>query len=232
MGNKTKRLEIPTWKRVIDLGFILLTVPIWGPLITVVALFIKLVSRGPILFKQERVGYKGKPFTCLKFRSMKPNAETAIHESYLQRLMRSETPMTKLDETGDPRLIPFGRLLRATGLDELPQIFNVIRGEMSLVGPRPSTVVEFQHYRPEYHGRVNALPGITGYWQINGKNKTTFSQMIAMDLHYINNMNIWMDIAIMLRTVGWVVRQGMEHALTIVSPNPSLEIVSNKEENC
>ena len=120
-----------------------------------------------------------------KFRSMKMNAETSSHEQHLASLMGNNSPMTKLDAAGDPRLIPLGRIFRATGLDELPQIFNVIRGEMSLVGPRPCLPYEFQRYERWQQERVNAAPGLTGYWQVNGKNKTTFSEMIEMDIYLL-----------------------------------------------
>ena len=135
-----------------------------------------------------------------KFRTMNLSAETQTHELYFENLMRVDCPMTKLDAYGDARLAPFGRVLRASGLDELPQIFNVLRGEMSLVGPRPCTPNEFAHYEPWQQQRVNCLPGLTGYWQINGKNKTTFREMIAMDLFYFKNMSILLDLKIMLKT--------------------------------
>lgn len=115
--------------------------------------------------------------------------------------MQSDSPMTKLDAAGDPRLIPFGRIFRATGLDELPQLFNVIRGEMSLVGPRPCTPKESEHYTAHQQERFNAPPGLTGYWQVNGKNKTTFREMINMDIHYANKMSMGLDIRILLKTV-------------------------------
>jgi lipopolysaccharide/colanic/teichoic acid biosynthesis glycosyltransferase len=116
--------------------------------------------------------------------------------------MEADCPMTKLDAQGDPRLAPFGRILRASGLDELPQIFNVLCGEMSLVGPRPCLPNEFTRYESWQRARVNGLPGLTGYWQVNGKNKTTFSQMIAMDLFYLRKMSFLLDLKIMLKTVG------------------------------
>jgi exopolysaccharide production protein ExoY len=131
---------------------------------------------------------------------MKVNAETHSHETYLEHLMVSDEPMMKLDAKGDPRLIVGGKLLRAIGLDELPQLFNVIRGEMSVVGPRPCTVREFELYAPEDRERVNALPGLTGFWQVNGKNRTTFRQMIDMDVFYAANLSLWMDLKIIART--------------------------------
>lgn len=129
------------------------------------------------------------------------NAETRTHEEYFAGLVRSEVPMTKLDAAGDSRLIPTARFLRASGLDELPQIFNVLRGDMSLVGPRPCLPCEFNHYELWQQKRVNAPPGLTGYWQVNGKNKTTFNQMIFMDLFYIDKMSIWFDLRVILKTV-------------------------------
>ena len=118
--------------------------------------------------------------------------------------------MIKLDSLGDPRLAPFGRILRASGLDELPQIFNVLSGEMSLVGPRPSLPNEFAKYEPWQRDRVNCLPGLTGLWQVNGKNKTTFNEMMRMDLCYLNNMSILLDLKIMFETGGAIVRQLLE----------------------
>lgn len=136
-----------------------------------------------------------------KFRTMQVNSETRTHEDYFASLMRSEVPMTKLDTAGDSRLIPWARFLRASGLDELPQIFNVLRGEMSLVGPRPCLPCEFNRYEAWQQNRVNAPPGLTGYWQVNGKNKTTFNQMVFMDLFYIDKMSIWFDLGIIVKTV-------------------------------
>lgn len=118
--------------------------------------------------------------------------------------------MTKLDLAGDPRLITGGRFLRASGLDELPQIFNVLRGEMSLVGPRPCLPHEFARYGLWQQERVNAPPGLTGFWQVNGKNKTTFSEMIAMDIFYARNMSVWLDLQIILKTIPALVEQTRE----------------------
>jgi hypothetical protein len=141
---------------------------------------------------------------------MRASAETRTHEHYFHELMAGDRPMTKLDAYGDPRLAPFGQFLRASGLDELPQIFNVLSGEMSLVGPRPCTLNEFAHYEPWQRERVNGLPGLTGYWQVNGKNKTTFNEMIMMDLFYLQNMSLLLDLKIMLKTGAVIAGQLLE----------------------
>ena len=201
--------EIPTWKRVLDLTLIAITYPIWLPVMLLVMAAIKISSPGPIFYRQERVGLGGRSFMIFKFRSMKVHAQTSSHESYFQRLMRNGAPMTKLD-ADDPRIIPWGRFLRATGLDELPQIFNVLRGEMSLVGPRPSTRLEFERYDDRAQERVTTLPGLTGYWQVNGKNKTTFQQMIEMDLYYAKNASLSLDVWIMMKTPGALLGQTFE----------------------
>ena len=196
----------PGWKAILDITCIVLLLPLWLPLMLLLMLVTRIASPGPIFYRQTRVGLGGRHFFIWKFRTMKLSAETQTHERYFEDLMRVDRPMTKLDAYGDPRLAPFGRVLRASGLDELPQIFNVLRGEMSLVGPRPCTPNEFAHYEPWQRQRVNCLPGLTGYWQVNGKNKTTFNEMIAMDLFYLNNVSILLDLKIMLKTgavIAW-----------------------------
>jgi exopolysaccharide production protein ExoY len=193
--------SLPPWKRLLDSSLISLTIPVWLSLMGFVSLWLLIVSPGPLLYRQERIGYRGRRFMMLKFRTMHVNSETLSHEGYFEKLMQSNCPMTKLDSCGDARLIRGGRFLRALGLDELPQLFNVIRGEMSLVGPRPCTPHEFSHYRPEQRLRVNAPPGLTGYWQVNGKNKTSFSQMINMDIYYGEHMSVRMDLVIILKTL-------------------------------
>jgi lipopolysaccharide/colanic/teichoic acid biosynthesis glycosyltransferase len=198
---------LPKWKRFIDLAMVTLLFPVWLPIMTLVALWVAVTSPGPIFYQQPRIGFKGRRFMLIKFRTMKVNAETHIHEAYLEHLIVSDRPMIKLDSTGDPRLILGGKFLRATGLDELPQIFNVLKGEMSLVGPRPCTVGEFERYAPEQRARVNALPGLTGLWQVNGKNRTTFRQMIEMDIFYSRNISLSLDLKIILRTLPAIVGQ-------------------------
>ena len=198
---------LPKWKRFIDLAMITLLFPVWLPIMTLVALWVAVTSPGPVFYRQPRIGFKGRRFMLIKFRTMKVNAETHIHEAYLEHLIVSDHPMIKLDSTGDPRLILGGKFLRATGLDELPQIFNVLKGEMSLVGPRPCTVGEFERYAPEQRARANALPGLTGLWQVNGKNRTTFRQMIEMDIFYSRNISLSLDLKIILRTLPAIVGQ-------------------------
>jgi lipopolysaccharide/colanic/teichoic acid biosynthesis glycosyltransferase len=202
--------RVPGWKSTLDITCILLSLPVWLPLMVLLMLVTRIGSPGPIFYRQKRVGLRGRHFFIWKFRTMKLSVETKTHEDYFQGLMRANCPMIKLDAHGDPRLAPFGRILRASGLDELPQIFNVLCGEMSLVGPRPCLPNEFDHYEPWQRERVNGLPGLTGYWQVNGKNKTTFNQMIAMDLFYLKNMSILLDLKIMLRTCTALAEQLFE----------------------
>ena len=201
---------VPAWKRVLDVGCILLALPMLLPLMIALAVVIKCVSRGPILFLQERVGYGGRKFICFKFRTMKMNADTGVHQRHLADLIRSNAPMAKMDSKGDTRLIPFGSLLRATGLDELPQLLNVLGGQMSLVGPRPCVPYEFEQYLPPQKRRFETLPGLTGLWQVSGKNQTTFSQMIALDLHYVENKSPFLDLKIMCKTLPALVSQVRE----------------------
>jgi exopolysaccharide production protein ExoY len=199
--------QVPRWKTILDIALILLSMPFWLPIMLFLTLWIKLASPGPVFFRQERVGYRGKRFMILKFRTMKLNVETRTHESHLEELINANVPMTKLDAAGDPRIIRGGRIIRAMGLDELPQLFNVLRGEMSLVGPRPCTPHEFKSYKVWQRERVNAAPGLTGFWQVNGKNRTTFAEMIKLDIFYTKNMSLWLDLKIILKTLPALMEQ-------------------------
>jgi len=153
-------------KRILDTLLILLVLPFLIPLALLVTMLIRSGSRGPILFRQERVGYLGRRFRCFKFRTMFVDADTTTHQGHLHQLMNSNAPMMKMDSKGDPRIIPFGVLLRASGLDELPQLINVLRGEMSLVGPRPCLPYEYDNYLPWQKERFVTVPGLTGLWQV------------------------------------------------------------------
>jgi len=203
-------IVVPRWKRVLDIAWILLALPVVAPLMLLIGLLIKIVSPGPVFFKQQRIGFRGRPFTCLKFRSMRPNADTTVHRNYLNELIRADVPMNKMDSRSDRRLIPLGPLLRASGLDELPQLINVLRGEMSIVGPRPCLGYEYEQYLPWHKERFNTLPGLTGLWQVSGKNHTTFTEMMHLDIFYARNKSLAMDLRIMLRTFSVLVLQVKE----------------------
>ena len=203
---------VPGWKRILDVGLIILTGPVWVPLVLILGAFIKLVSPGPVLFRQERIGFGEKKFVCLKLRTMRVNAETDTHQQHLTQLVESDVPMKKMDFE-DKRLIPGAWILRSTGLDELPQLINVFRGEMSLVGPRPCTIYEFQKYKAWQRERFNTLPGLTGLWQVSGKNRTTFTKMIELDIHYVRTSCLWLDVGIMFRTFPAVLGQFLDNRL-------------------
>ena len=198
---------VPRWKRILDITCFIWSLPLLIPLSALIALTIKIVSPGPVLFRQERTGHLGLPFMCLKFRTMKVNADTSVHQAYLTRLMTSNAPMTKLDMSGDPRLIPGGSLLRSLGLDELPQLINVLRGEMSFVGPRPCLPYEYQNYLSRHRRRCETLPGLTGLWQISGKNRTTFEEMIDLDLRYVASKSLLLDLKIVALTIPALILQ-------------------------
>jgi lipopolysaccharide/colanic/teichoic acid biosynthesis glycosyltransferase len=172
-----------------------------------VALAVVCGSSGPMLFRQRRVGWLGREFTCFKFRTMRVHAETSSHRGHTTQLIKTDAPMTKLDSQRDPRLVPFGAALRATGLDELPQLINVLRGEMSIVGPRPCLPYEYELYKPWQRRRFDAVPGLTGLWQVSGKNRTTFSQMVRLDIDYAERANFWLDLKIILLTLPALCRQ-------------------------
>jgi len=191
---------VPVWKRVLDVFYILLCLPVILPLMAGITLWIKFASRGPVLFRQERIGRNGKRFIIYKFRSMQLNADTRRHQSYFRNLVRLNKPMVKLDLQYDSRLIRGGCLLRAAGLDELPQLINVLRGEMSLVGPRPCLVEEYRFFTARQRERFEVLPGLTGIWQVHGKGTATFNEMNAMDSLYVRRSSPGMDLGIMLRT--------------------------------
>jgi exopolysaccharide production protein ExoY len=210
--------QIPGWKRVLDIAMIVVALPLLIPLMLAIAVLIRVVSSGPVLFRQERVGYLGGRFMCFKFRTMFVGADTAVHHGHLSRLMSSDVPMVKMDTQGDPRLIPLGLLLRSSGLDELPQIINVLLGEMSLVGPRPCLPYEYDKYLPWQRERFQTAPGLTGLWQVSGKNRTTFVEMIQLDIEYARNKTLWLDFKIMLKTIPALVVQMQETRTQRKSP--------------
>jgi lipopolysaccharide/colanic/teichoic acid biosynthesis glycosyltransferase len=173
------------------------------PLLAVVAVWIKAVSPGPVFFRQLRYGLAGKPFQIWKFRTLQANEAQSTQRDYMVELMESEQPMVKRDR--HLAIIPGGRWLRKLGLDELPQLINVLKGEMSLVGPRPH-VVPLQCYADWQQRRFDILPGITGLWQISDKEQTSFSTMMQMDIEYICRRSLWLDLTIMLQTIPAIAR--------------------------
>ncbi len=197
-------------KRWMDILGSLTTILLLSPVMAAVALGVKCTSRGPVFFKQSRVGYQGKTFMFYKFRSMVTASEDNIHRDYVHRLIAGErdqinlgtrqNPFFKL--VNDPRITPFGRFLRKTSLDELPQLFNVLKGEMSLVGPRPPIPYEVNDYKNWHYRRILAVkPGITGLWQVSGRNRTTFDEMVRLDIHYAENWSLLLDLKIIVRTL-------------------------------
>lgn len=201
---------MPRWKRILDIAGCLAAMPFLLPLVVLMAVITRFWAPGPIFFRQERIGVNGSRFTMFKFRTMKAGAATTTHQAHLKDLIKSNKPMVKLDAKSDSRIIPFGRILRATGLDELPQVFNVLQGDMSLVGPRPCVQYEFDDYLPWQKERLNALPGLTGLWQVSGKNRLTFEQMIHLDIRYTREKSLWMDLRCIVMTIPALVIQVMD----------------------
>jgi len=184
-------------KRVLDLVLVLLTLPLWLPLNAVLAIIIRITSPGaPVLFTQMRTGKGGRRFHMYKFRSMVPNAEEL--KSDYAHLNELQWPDFKI--TNDPRITPIGRFLRKTSLDELPQFFNVLRGEMSLVGPRPTSFGP-ETYKLWHTHRLDVIPGLTGLWQIIGRAQLEFDDRLRLDIAYIERASLWLDINILARTV-------------------------------
>lgn len=204
--------RLPLWKRTIDIGCCVLAMPLFAICTLVASILMRLTSPGPILFRQERVGFRGERFRLFKFRTMHVGANTASHQAHFSGLLKSNVPMQKLDAPGDSRLVKGAWLLRASGLDELPQIINVLRGEMSIVGPRPCIPYEYDEYTPEQRRRLGCVPGLTGLWQVSGKNRLTFEEMVELDVRYAEKFSLALDLKIMLLTFPVLVLQVMESA--------------------
>ncbi len=210
LKRKGSRKRLPlVIKRVIDIvgsaGLLL----VLSPILTAIVALIKLTSKGPVIFEQERLGQFGARFKCLKFRTMYSNSDPKIHQEYVQQFIAgkdglnrsegSEKPVYKLVK--DPRVTLIGGFLRKTSLDELPQFWNVLRGDMSLVGPRPPVPYEFEVYDIWHRRRVlEVRPGVTGLWQVSGRNRTRFDEMVRLDLRYCQTWSIWLDMKILLAT--------------------------------
>jgi exopolysaccharide biosynthesis polyprenyl glycosylphosphotransferase len=196
-------------KRFVDLSISGIAVIVFAPLLGLIAILVKASSPGPVLFRQIRAGRNGTPFTFFKFRTMKHNIDDTIHREYATNFIggkelrlrdeRNDTKIYKMPD--DPRITPIGRVLRRTSLDELPQLFNVVKGEMSLVGPRPPIAYELTIYKEWHKRRLKAKPGITGLWQVSGRSSVPFHDMVLLDLYYINRWSLTLDIEIILKTI-------------------------------
>lgn len=200
-GDRRKGVGVAI-KRCMDILGSLCALILFSPLMMGIAIAIRLTSKGPVLFRQERVGLSGKKFTFLKFRSMYTAADQSIHKEYVQQFISGVAPSGGVYKlTKDPRVTPVGRVLRRTSMDELPQFFNVLLGSMSLVGPRPPIPYEVSRYGAWHKRRFLAVkPGITGLWQVNGRSKVKFDDMVRLDLRYAKSWSLWTDILILLQT--------------------------------
>jgi lipopolysaccharide/colanic/teichoic acid biosynthesis glycosyltransferase len=212
-GNRRRSLLIV--KRIIDIAGSALALILCSPLFVAIALAIKVSSKGSVLFRQQRIGQYGKLFTFLKFRSMYVNNDDFVHQKFVTELISSESKDKSPGKDGDgvyklkddKRITGVGRFLRRTSLDELPQLFNVLQGEMSLVGPRPAIPYELAAYQTWHRRRVlETKPGITGVWQVTGRSRVKFDEMVRMDLRYALAWSPWLDVKILLRTPFAVIR--------------------------
>ena len=189
------------YKRIFDLLGAVIGIVLLSPLLMGIVIAIKITSRGPVLFKQKRVGKHGKPFTFYKFRSMVVNNDDSRHRDFVKQYMEnSKTDGTVQKMADDPRVTSIGRVLRKTSLDELPQLFNVIQGKMSLVGPRPCLPWEWESYKEWHKRRLSVKPGCTGLWQVSGRSDVGFDDMVTLDLFYIENASPWLDMQLILKT--------------------------------
>ena len=204
--HKVRRIVRAVTKRGLDIIGSLALLVLLSPVFLIVAALVKLTSSGPVIFRQARVGESGRPFTMLKFRTMRMDAGDAIHQQYVTQFINASHKLSGSSDAvykivNDPRLTPIGRFLRTTSLDELPQFWNVLRGNMSLVGPRPPVPYEVKHYKPWHLRRVlEVKPGVTGLWQVTGRSRTTFEDMVRLDLRYARTCSFWNDIKILLAT--------------------------------
>jgi len=192
-------------KRILDLLIALVCIVLFGPLMLLIMAGIRISSPGPIYYRQTRIGKNGKPFSILKFRSMQVKNDPDLHRAYVQKLIHENIQpgapgRSNLKMLGDPRITGLGKYLRKFSLDELPQFFNVLRGEMSMVGPRPPLLYEYEVYGEWHKQRLMVRPGITGLWQVMARNTVSFDDMVRIDMEYIQSMNLWLDLKIMFLT--------------------------------
>jgi lipopolysaccharide/colanic/teichoic acid biosynthesis glycosyltransferase len=192
-----------TWsKRTLDTTIAVLALVLASPLLLLIVVLVRVTSSGPVLFRQTRIGAGGRTFVMLKFRTMRHGCADDIHRAYVEDLLNGSATqqdgLFKLHK--DPRITPVGRVLRKLSLDELPQLLNVLRGEMSLVGPRPSLPWELSMFPAWAHRRLEVLPGVTGLWQVGGRNRLTFLQGLELDVQYVDQHSFWLDLRILVKT--------------------------------
>jgi lipopolysaccharide/colanic/teichoic acid biosynthesis glycosyltransferase len=198
-------------KRALDIVGSLALLAVLAPALLLIAALVKLTSRGPVFFRQVRIGEMGRPFTMLKFRTMRINADHSIHQQFITGFIKSgagngQAGSAPFKLAHDPRVTSIGRILRKTSLDELPQFWNVLVGEMSLVGPRPPIPYEVEQYKRWHNRRLfEAKPGVTGLWQVTGRSRTTFDDMVRLDLQYVRSCSLWTDLKILLATPAAVI---------------------------
>lgn len=201
-------------KRLMDIVLSSILLMLLSPLLLLIALLIKLDSSGPVIFRQARIGKDGKPFTMLKFRSMRQDADPRVHQEHMRRLIRGTDASGNPggDESGDSgeragklsndaRVTRVGKIIRKTSLDELPQLFNILKGEMSLLGPRPSLPYEVELYNDWHMRRLEVLPGMASLWLVRGRADIPFDDQVRLDIEYIENQSLWLDLKILLQTV-------------------------------
>ncbi len=203
--SESKRIPLAI-KRVADTCASALGLLLLSPVLLLIGLIVRMESSGPALFRQERIGQGGVPFTFYKFRTMEDGNDSSIHQDYVRQLitegsedLKGDTGSFKIED--DPRVTRFGRILRRTSLDELPQLLNVLVGDMSLVGPRPPLQYEVELYSDYALRRLECKPGITGLWQVSGRCQTTFDEMVELDVEYVDSWSLGLDLRILARTV-------------------------------
>jgi lipopolysaccharide/colanic/teichoic acid biosynthesis glycosyltransferase len=189
-------------KRTTDIGLIVLALPVLIPLFSLIALAIKLESKGSVFFKQQRAGIDCIPFNCYKFRSMYENSDESVHREHIKNYVSGKVDIkTDVKLLHDSRVTRVGKILRVTSLDELPQLINVLKGDMSLVGPRPLPLYEVNEFSLWHSERFLVFPGLTGFWQVHGRGRVSFDDQLRMDISYIRNWSIWLDVLLLLQTV-------------------------------
>ena len=195
----------PTLKRLLDIMVAGLMIVVLSPIMAIVALAIKLDSTGPVVFRQTRIGKNHRPFTFYKFRSMQHKADTTIHQQFVKQLINGNVSSSNGNVTYkltcDKRITKVGAFIRKTSIDELPQLFNILKGDMSLVGPRPPIAYEVAEYKDWHHRRLAVTPGLTGLWQVRGRSLVSFDEMVAMDITYVEQRSMLLDLTLLAQTI-------------------------------